>query len=94
MNDSLAYFSTGDLELMLTNILRLSRNFTFLSRGVPNDVLKWNYYNTEERKQVYLTNLANGNTTNDGLGKWWHPDEIKDRLRKVRIAVPNTRSKS
>jgi hypothetical protein len=84
MNDSLAYFSPTDLEEMLKAILAVSPAFKFLTRGVPNDELKWNYYNTEERKQVYYANIAKGDTTNDGLGRWWVPGEIKaicDRLQ-------------
>jgi methyltransferase family protein len=76
MNDALAYFTPVDLENMLSSIVMLSPEFKFLIRGVPNDLLKWNYYNTDQRKQVYFDNLAKGDTTNDGLGSWWVPDDI------------------
>lgn len=77
MNDSLAYFTPDDLGKMLSSIIRISGgNFAFLLRGVPNDQLKWNFYNTEERKQRYLENKAKGDETNDGLGRWWSPDEV------------------
>ena len=76
MNDSLAYFTPPDLETMLRSIVKASAEFRFLIRGVPNDQLKWNYYNTEERKQVYYANIAKGDLTNDGLGSWWAPEEI------------------
>ena len=76
MNDSLAYFSPADLKEMLIHIIATSPHFVFLLRGVPNDRLKWNYYNTEERKAVYLANIAKGDHTNDGLGSWWVPGDI------------------
>jgi len=76
MNDSLAYFSAAGLEGLLTDILAIAKGFTFLTRGVPNDDLKWNYYNTEERKQLYYANIAKGDFSNDGLGSWWKPGDI------------------
>src|SRR5579872_829906 len=77
MNDSLAYFSPADLENMLTGIMAVSPEFTYLIRGVPNDELKWNYYNTPERKQFYYDLVAKGDLTNDGLGTWWQPEDIR-----------------
>ncbi len=77
MNDALAYFILPDLEKILVNISSLSPDFIFLIRGVPNDNLKWNYYNTEERKALYLANIAKGDLTNDGLGNWWLPEDIQ-----------------
>lgn len=77
MNDSLAYFTVGDLEQMLRGIQGVSGEFKFLTRGVPNDELKWNYYNTPERKQFYHDLQAKGDLTNDGLGSWWKPADIK-----------------
>jgi hypothetical protein len=77
-NDSLAYFSFEELEEMLEDIIAISGDdFHFLIRGVPNADLMWNYYNTEERKLKYLTDRENGDYTNDGLGRWWLPEEIE-----------------
>ncbi|MCD6012867.1 MAG: hypothetical protein K0Q79_2729 [Flavipsychrobacter sp.] len=77
MNDSLAYFSVADLEGMLKGIMSASDRFTYLTRGVPNDELKWNYYNTPERRQFYADLQAKGDRTNDGLGSWWQPADIR-----------------
>lgn len=78
MNDSLAYFETTDLERILKSIMSISSpDFRFLIRGVPNDELKWNFYNTEERKQKYLDGVASGDYTNAGMGRWWKPSEIE-----------------
>lgn len=77
MNDALAYFVPDQLAELLTDMGRISHNsFTFLIRGIPNDEQKWNYYNTEERKQRYLGYVASGDVTNDGMGRWWLPSEI------------------
>jgi hypothetical protein len=78
MNDSLAYFTPADLEAMLKGISGVSPVFSFLLRGAPNEDMKWNFYNTEERKQYYYDNLAKGDLTNGGLGAWWKPEDIQD----------------
>ena len=77
MNVSLAYFIPSDLQEMLSYIKIISPDFSFLLRGVPNESLKWNYYDTDARKQVYYANIEKGDLTNDGLGRWWQPEEIK-----------------
>ncbi len=87
MNDALAYFSAADLEEMLGNILLVSESFEFLIRGVPNDDLKWNYYNTPERKQFYADLIAKGDLTNYGLGSWWHMDDIKNICMRSGLQV-------
>ena len=86
MNDSLAYFTTAELEQMLQDICRVSEDFIFLAKGVPSDELKWNYYNTEERKQRYYNYPLNGDFTNDGIGKWWPPEEIKSICDKLKLS--------
>ena len=85
MNDALAYFTPADLENMLIYMKAISPGFKFLIRGVPNDTLKWNYYNTEERKATYYANLAKGDYTNDGLGNWWLPDDITAICEKLKL---------
>ena len=82
-NDSLAYFSVEQLEEILKLVVAISGdNFHFLLRGVPNADLMWNYYNTDERKQKYLTDKANGDFSNDGLGKWWTREEVENACAK------------
>jgi hypothetical protein len=76
MIDSLAYFAPVDLQSLLAAIVAVSGRFKFLVRGIPNDLLKWNYYNTEARKQFYYANCAKGDFITDGIGRWWIPDEI------------------
>ncbi len=91
MNDALAYFSVADFESMLSSILAITRDFKFLIRGVPDDDLKWNYYNTEERKAFYKNLQAKGDLTNDGLGTWWLPADIEavcDKLQLQCVITP------
>lgn len=85
MNDSLAYFTRDELREMLRHITEVSRDFIFLAKGVPSDALKWNYYDTEERKQRYYNYPLNGDYTNDGVGKWWDPNEIKELCSELHI---------
>ncbi len=85
MNDSLAYFSAADLENVLSAIIGISGDFRFLVRGVPNDELKWNYYNTPDRKEFYANLIAKGDLTNDGLGTWWQPDDIREVCMKLNL---------
>jgi SAM-dependent methyltransferase len=78
MNDSIAYFITADLRQMLEGMKRISPNgFIAAFRGAPDDALKWNYYSKPEWKQRYLDNVAKGDFTNDGLGRWWPMDEVE-----------------
>jgi hypothetical protein len=79
MNDSLAYFVPHQLYDILSSLKELSNNnFRMLIRGVPNDDLKWNYYNTESRIERYKQLVLKGDVTNDGIGRWWLPSEISD----------------
>ncbi len=88
MNDSLAYFKPEDLKEILTLISGVARGaFKFLIRGVPNDLLKWNFYNTDERKQRYHEYVAKGDITNDGLGRWWSPAEIEQICHTLGLDV-------
>jgi SAM-dependent methyltransferase len=79
MNDALAYFDPEALGAILDNI-RLARHgkpFRFLLTGIPNSELKWNFYDTPERKRRHSELMNAGDDTNDGLGRWWDPSEIR-----------------
>ena len=77
INDSLAYFTADDLQTILATILENSKNFSFYITGIPCEELKWNFYNTEERKKTYLSDVENGDSYNNGMGKWWSIEELK-----------------
>ena len=79
MNDALAYFDPETLGAILGNICvaRDGKPFRFLLTGIPNSALKWNFYDTPERKLRHEENLGAGDDTNDGLGRWWEPVEVE-----------------
>lgn len=93
MNDALAYFNPKSLSEIIDNICVVCSKdqFRFLLTGIPNDRLKWNFYNTTARKQKHLENVNQGDTTNDGLGRWWDPSEIENLCieRNLKIKIRN-----
>jgi SAM-dependent methyltransferase len=77
LGDALAYFEPASFSVMLEQIFRLTKSqFAFLATNVPCDELKWNFYNTAERKQRYGKNRRRAGNTNDGLGRWWSKPEL------------------
>jgi SAM-dependent methyltransferase len=88
-NDSLAYFAPADLDTILLSftVLPIKEGFRFLITGIPNDERKWNFYNTPERVARYEENLKGRDTTNDGLGRWWTPGEIRECCAKAKLSV-------
>lgn len=79
MNDALAYFSPQTLGIIFDNICiaKGSDSFRFLITGIPDGARKWNFYNTPDRKSRYLEKMAQGDETNDGIGRWWEAEEIE-----------------
>lgn len=79
MNDALAYFDPQMLGVIVDNVCaaRDGLPFRFLLTGIPNSALKWNFYDTPERKLRHEKNMRAGGRTNDGLGRWWDPAEIE-----------------
>jgi len=88
MNDAISNFEPENLRQVLESVIEISGGkFIFLITGAPNDDLKWNFYNTEERKQRYIDNNAKGDTRNDGVGRWWTPQEIKELCESLNLDV-------
>ena len=86
MNFALAYFTPIELENILNNMLVISQGaFSFYITDVPNEERKWNFYNTEERKQKYYSDIASGDNTNAGMGRWWKPLEIEAICSKLEL---------
>lgn len=79
MNDALAYFDPGTLATILGNVRDVCGDgpFRFLLTGVPNEALKWNFYDTPERRMRHKENVRAGDDTNDGLGRWWDAGEVE-----------------
>ena len=87
MNDALGYFSPEDLTEILTYIAESPRKFSFYLTGIPNDSLKWNFYNTDERKKTYLDGVANGDASNNGMGRWWKKSELLEIAENLGLKV-------
>ena len=86
MNGALPYFEPEGLERILKSIIGISgSNFKFFLTVVPNIELLANYYNTPVRMEKYLQNVANGDITNEGMGRWWSPDEVKELCSKLNL---------
>jgi hypothetical protein len=85
MNDSLGYFKPIELSKILEQII--DRPFTFYITGIPSDSLKWNFYNTEERKKRFKELCESGDDFNDGIGRWWKCDEFFELASKFDLDI-------
>jgi hypothetical protein len=87
MNDSLGYFTPADLSSILGLMIKNAPDFSFYITGIPSDALKWNFYNTPERKASYLSYVKNGDESNNGMGRWWKNEEFSDIARSFNLKV-------
>lgn len=87
MNDALGYFSPEDLTAILKYIAANSPKFSFYLTGIPNDFLKWNFYNTEERKDSYLEGVKRGDASNNGMGRWWKKSELLEIAESLGLKI-------
>ena len=93
MNDALAYFDPQALATILDNVCAAGDGgaLRFLLTGIPNRALKWNFYDTPERKLRHSELLRVGDETNDGLGRWWEAAEIEAACaeRYLQVEIQN-----
>lgn len=93
MNDSLAYFDADGLSRLLGNLQAYfgKEPVRFLMTGIPNYDLRWNFYNTPERRARFEDHERRGDDTNDGMGRWWRPQEITRicELRGLSVEISN-----
>jgi SAM-dependent methyltransferase len=89
MAAALQHFEPAGLDRILANICKVAApgTFRFLLTSIPNDARKWTFYDTPQRKERYLANVAAGSVTNDGLGRWWTGDEISAIAVRHGLAV-------
>jgi len=87
MNDALGYFTPMELTQILTYIMENVPRFSFYLTGIPNDALKWNFYNTDERKQTYLKGVEIGDESNNGMGKWWKKAELLEIAEALDLKI-------
>jgi SAM-dependent methyltransferase len=78
MASALAHFDPADLDAILGHVCAAvpAGPLEFLLTGIPDAARKWNFYDTPERRERHLANLAGGNVLNDGIGRWWTPAEL------------------
>ena len=78
ISNSLAYFSPEEVDRMLRLIARASEDrYRLLATGIPIEDLQGNFYNTPERVARHRHNVASGDESNDGLGRWWKRAELE-----------------
>ena len=84
MASALQHFEPEGLDTILAHLCTVATpgTFRFLLTGIPDDARKWNFYDTDERRARYTSNVAAGDTLNDGLGRWWTQFEIEDIARR------------
>ncbi len=89
MNDALAYFDPSGLDRLLGNLQAYfgHRGFRFLITGIPNHGLRWNFYDTPERRARFEEHEARSDDTNDGMGRWWRRAEIEEVCDNRRLRV-------
>lgn len=86
MSFSLGYFTVTQLEQIMLRIINHSEQFSFYLTEVPMDELKWNFYDTKERRDYYIDNLSN-DEFNNGMGKWWKKTELLNIAEKFNLIV-------
>ncbi|MDQ0594343.1 SAM-dependent methyltransferase [Chryseobacterium ginsenosidimutans] len=87
INDSTAYFSPEDIELIIKRIFTISKDFKFYLTNVPNDENKWNFYNTPERKANYEKAIQSGDIFLSGMGRWWKKSEFIKIAEKFNLKI-------
>lgn len=85
MNDAMACFMPEDVASIVQKMLHIP--FHFYITGVPNNDLKWKFYNTPERKEKYLKNVEKNDIFNEGMGRWFSEQEFIDIATKFNINI-------
>ena len=82
MYSALAYFTPADLELFLKSLQPyVSPGARMFLGGVPDENLKFQYYNTWRRRLGYLWKVrCRGQES--GIGNWWTRDSMADICRR------------
>ena len=82
LGDALGYFEPNALASILASASNLTTHkFIFAATGIPCDDLKWNFYNTPERVRRFEENQRLASNCNDGVGRWWHRQELERLAR-------------
>lgn len=89
MNAALAYFDVPDLKALLAGLLQHNqgRDFLALFTDVPNQEWMRRFYDTPERFARFTENQKRAENDNDGLGKWWDPQELRELTKDLGLEV-------
>lgn len=89
MNDCLAYFDPARLHDILVRMLasRPRRGFRFVATDVPDHRRRGHFYDTAERRARLAELEARGDGLNDGVGRWWRADEIREVCAQLDLDV-------
>jgi cyclopropane fatty-acyl-phospholipid synthase-like methyltransferase len=81
--DALQHFAKRDLSRLLRNILAAtSEGRLILLGGIPDKRRQWRFYNTPQKKLLYLTRKVTGK---DALGTWWERDFIRATCQQLNL---------
>jgi SAM-dependent methyltransferase len=80
MNDSLGYFVPSTFGAVLDAVVAVTAGgpVRMLVTGVPAYELRWNFYDTPERRDRFLAEEARNDDTHQGMGRWWTEDELRE----------------
>lgn len=89
LGDALGYFTVSSFEKLVHIIEAKTADamlpLKLLVTGVPDDALKWNFYNTEERRIEYLK--QKDDDFNGCIGRWWRREELADIAEKHGLTI-------
>lgn len=89
LGDALGYFDVASFENLVGTLYAKTVGamlpLELLVTGVPDDNLKWNFYNTEERQIEYLKQKEGD--FNGCIGRWWGRDELKNIVEKYALKI-------
>ncbi len=89
MNDALGYFTPLTFGAVLDAVVAVTTEapVRMLVTGVPAYELRWNFYDTPERRDRFLADEARGDDTHQGMGRWWTEQELRETGSKRGFVV-------
>lgn len=89
MNAALGYFDPEDFRSILANIMAHNQETGFLAlfTDVPNKDWMLRFYNTPERLARYRENQKSPLNNNDGLARWWSPQEVREIAEALGLTI-------
>jgi SAM-dependent methyltransferase len=80
--DALAYFTPGQLEVLLEAVKEIAKPDLRLYVGnILDEAKRWTFFDTARRRLSYLVNTCLLGR-DPGLGRWWARDEVTSLARK------------